>query len=108
MRYLWTVLLAVTLVAGATSKAELIKFSVSSYILPNKELSMSLDIVMPRSASTYTPIIYLTGLSGLLPSTFQEKLIDSVAEENFIWITVTMRIARSRNCKARTLTKSPT
>lgn len=50
---------------------ELIKFSISSYLLPNKNLEMQLDIVTPRTPNSYPPILYLTGLAGLTPSYFQ-------------------------------------
>jgi hypothetical protein len=58
---------------------ELIKFTVSSYIMPNKSLQMELDVVTPRSPNSYPAILYLTGLAGLTPSYFQQALIDSIA-----------------------------
>lgn len=59
---------------------QLVKFTISSYILPDKSLTMELDVVAPKAANHYTTIVYMTGLSGLLPSYFQSNLIDSVAE----------------------------
>lgn len=59
---------------------ELIKFSVGAYILPDKTLEMELDVIAPRSPNSYPAILYLTGLSGLLPSKFQASLLDSIAE----------------------------
>jgi predicted alpha/beta-fold hydrolase len=67
---------------------ELIKFSIGAYILPDKTLEMELDVVAPRSPNSYPAILYLTGLSGLLPSKFQASLLDSIAEEGFIVLTV--------------------
>jgi hypothetical protein len=42
--------------------AELAKFSVSSYILPDKKLEMQLDITVPRLPDTYPVILMVTGL----------------------------------------------
>lgn len=58
---------------------ELIKFTVSSYIMPNKNLQMEMDVVAPRTPNSYPAILYLTGLAGLTPSYFQQALIDSIA-----------------------------
>lgn len=85
---------------------ELIKFTVSSYILPDKKLSMELDVVTPRTPASYPTILYMTGLSGLLPSFFQSNLIDSVAEQGYIYMTVSPSPLRSPNWKAPTPTKS--
>lgn len=70
--------LAVAAAALAAPK-ELVKFSISSYILPDKQLSMELDFAVPRTPNYYPVILYLTGLSGALPSYFQSNLIDSIA-----------------------------
>jgi hypothetical protein len=56
------IFLATILMVDTVSSSELIKFKLSSYLLPNKEISMALDVVIPRSAGTYPVIIYLTGL----------------------------------------------
>jgi hypothetical protein len=83
------VLPLITLVVSVmTFPRELIKFSISSYILPDKTLSMELDVVAPRSPQKYPAILYVTGLSGLLPSYFQSTLIDGIAEEGFVFMTV--------------------
>jgi hypothetical protein len=58
---------------------ELIKFTISSYIIPNKNLQMEMDVVTPRTPNSYPAILYLTGLAGLTPSYFQQALIDSIA-----------------------------
>ena len=71
--------LAMLIITVATLPRELIKFSISSYILPDKTLSMELDVVAPRSPQKYPAILYMTGLSGLLPSYFQSTLIDGIA-----------------------------
>lgn len=76
------------IVTAMTLPHELIKFTISSYILPDKTLSMELDVVAPRSPQKYPAILYVTGLSGLLPSYFQSTLIDGVAEEGFVFMTV--------------------
>jgi hypothetical protein len=49
---------------------------------------MELDVVAPRSPQKYPAILYVTGLSGLLPSYFQSTLIDGIAEEGFVFMTV--------------------
>lgn len=67
------------IVTVVTLPHDLIKFSISSYILPDKTLSMELDVVAPRSPQKYPAILYMTGLAGLLPSYFQSTLIDGVA-----------------------------
>lgn len=64
---------------------------------------MELDIVAPRSAQHYPAILYMTGLAGLLPSYFQSTLIDAVAEQGYVFITVTSNTFRFLNCKAPTL-----
>jgi hypothetical protein len=61
---------------------------------------MELDVVAPRYAQSYPAILYLTGLSGLLPSMFQASLIDSIAEQGYVYITVFQaNNSRSQNCK---------
>ena len=62
--------LMVVLVATATPK-ELLKFTISSYVLPDKKLSMELDVVTPRTPGSYPPILFVTGIAGLTPSVFQ-------------------------------------
>jgi hypothetical protein len=74
--------------AAMASPKELVKFTISSYILPDKQLSMELDVTVPRSPASYPAILYLTGLSGVVPSLFQSNLIDSVAEQGYAWLTV--------------------
>ena len=81
-------LVAIALLGLAGASQELIKFSISSYIVPDKKLSMELDVVMPRRPNSYPVILFMTGLSGIAPSASQERLIESVAEEGFIWMTV--------------------
>jgi hypothetical protein len=88
------VILVLILATSAVSK-EIVKFTISSYILPNKELEMELDVVIPRTPSSYPVILYLTGMAGVLPSYFQSNLIDSVAEEGYAWLTVPLFSARS-------------
>lgn len=63
---------------------------------------MELDIVAPRSAQHYPAILYMTGLAGLLPSYFQSTLIDAVAEQGYVFITVTIIPRRFPSCKAPT------
>jgi hypothetical protein len=46
MRIIWILALV-----GAVLSQELIKFSLSSYILPDKKLEMELDVSAPRSPS---------------------------------------------------------
>ena len=82
-------LLIATLLSSAAAK-EIVKFTISSYILPNKQLEMELDVVVPRTPNSYPTVLYITGLSGLLPSYFQSDLIDSVAEQGYAWLTVTV------------------
>lgn len=81
-------ILAFIVIINAAPK-ELTKFTISSYILPDKQLSMELDVTVPRTPNNYPVILYLTGLSGVLPSFFQSNLIDSVAEQGYAWLTVT-------------------
>jgi hypothetical protein len=83
MRVLWIM----ALVAAVLSQ-ELIKFSLSSYILPDKKLEMELDVSAPRSPSEYSVILYMTGQSGLTPSFTQSVLIDSIAQAGNIFLTV--------------------
>ena len=64
------------------------KFTISSYILPDKKLQMELDVTTPKSPNEYPVIIYMTGLSGLTPSFTQSTLIDSLSETGIIHITV--------------------
>lgn len=73
-------LVALILPIASSSPRELIKFSIGAYILPDKTLEMELDVIAPRSPNSYPAILYLTGLSGLLPSKFQASLLDSIAE----------------------------
>ena len=65
----------ILIVTGTSAAKELVKFTLSSYILPNKELTMELDVVTPRTPGHYPVMLFLTGLSGLAPSIFQEHLI---------------------------------
>lgn len=90
------ILFVLLLVVAANSSAkELVKFTISSYILPDKQLSMELDVAVPRNPASYPVILYLTGLSGVLPSFFQSNLIDSVAEQGYAWLTVIILLSRS-------------
>ena len=108
MNYSKTLIFLVLLATiNTVSTKELLKFTISSYILPNKQLEMELDIVTPRVANNYPVMIFLTGLSGLAPSFFQEEVIESIAREGFVWITVFLKVFRSQGFKAQTLKKSP-
>ena len=73
------VFLIVLIVCVAAAPKELIKFTVSSYILPDKKLEMQLDVTAPRLPDNYPVILFVTGLSGVAPSFFQSNLIDSIA-----------------------------
>lgn len=84
---------------------ELVKFTLSSYILPDKSLSMELSVVTPRTPGEYPVILFMTGLEGVIPAVFQEKLIESVAEQGFIWMTVRNRSYRYQDCKVQILRK---
>ena len=95
----------ILIVTGTSAAKELVKFTLSSYILPNKELTMELDVVTPRTPGHYPVMLFLTGLSGLAPSIFQEHLIESVAEEGYVWMTVHDLQFRSQGCKAPILRK---
>ena len=85
--YKLTLVLLLICLASSISK-ELIKFTISSYLMPDKKLSMELDVVTPRTPGSYPPMLFVTGIEGLTPSVFQEKLIESVAEQGYIWMTV--------------------
>ena len=82
------ILLLLFVILTNSASKELIKFTISSYILPNKELEMQLDVTTPRTPGHYAPVLFVTGIAGLTPSMFQQKLIDSVAEQGYIWMTV--------------------
>lgn len=56
---------------ASTNSKEIVKFTLSSYILPDKSLKMELDVVTPRSPGPYPVIVYMTGLSGIAPAVFQ-------------------------------------
>ncbi len=73
---------------GIVLTQDIVKFSLSSYILPDKKLEMELDVSTPRSPSDYSVILYMTGMSGLTPSFTQSVLIDSIAQAGNIFITV--------------------
>jgi hypothetical protein len=73
---------------GIVLTQDIVKFSLSSYILPDKKLEMELDVSSPRSPSDYSVILYMTGMSGLTPSFTQSVLIDSIAQAGSIFITV--------------------
>lgn len=92
------ILLLITLALSAPY--ELIKFTISSYIMPNKNLQMEMDVVSPRTPNSYPPILYLTGLAGLTPSYFQQALIDSIAEKGFVFMTVLLCLFRFLKFKA--------
>jgi len=81
-------LLLTLLVAAFAAPKQLVKFSVSSYILPDKKLEMELDITVPRMPDTYPVILMVTGLEGLCPSYFQSNLIESIAEQGYAYISV--------------------
>lgn len=79
---------------GAVMCQDLIKFTLSSYILPDKKLEMELDVSSPRTPSEYSVILYMTGMSGLTPSFTQSVLIDSVAQSGNIFLTVYFLLGR--------------
>ena len=39
--------------------------------MPDKKLSMELDVVTPRTPGSYPPMLFVTGIEGLTPSVFQ-------------------------------------
>lgn len=92
MQLIWML----ALIAAASSQ-ELMKFTLSSYILPDKKLEMELDVSTPRSPSDYALILYMTGMSGLTPSFTQSVFIDSIAQAGNIFVTVCIRLSRSPN-----------
>ena len=94
-------LLFVTFLASLVTSTpkELTKFSISSYILPNKVLEMQLDVVVPRSPNTYPVILFITGLSGLTPDYFQADFINSIAEQGYAFMTVLIILFSCLSCK---------
>jgi len=71
MQTLKIIMVLLFLAISVSASKELVKFTLSSYILPNKDLSMELDVVTPRTPGHYPVMLFLTGLSGLAPSVFQ-------------------------------------
>ena len=69
------VLLVTILLLVTVTPRELVKFTLSSYILPDKSLSMELSVVTPRTPGSYPVMLFMTGLEGVIPSVFYEKLI---------------------------------
>lgn len=53
---------------------------------------MELDVVTPRTPNSYPAVLFLTGMAGLTPSVCQQKLIESVAERGYVWMTVNLTI----------------
>lgn len=56
-----TLVLLLICLASSISK-ELIKFTISSYLMPDKKLSMELDVVTPRTPGSYPPMLFVTGI----------------------------------------------
>ena len=65
------VILTIFIITVSSAPKELIEFSLSSYILPDKKLEMELNVITPRSSGEYPVILFMTGLAGLLPAVFQ-------------------------------------
>lgn len=63
----------------ASAPYQIVKFTLSSYILPDKSLKMEIDVRAPRTPGTYPTIVYMTGLEGLIPSAFYSNFINSIA-----------------------------
>ena len=74
--------------ARESPNLEITKFTISSYVLPNKTLEMELDIVAPKSPGSYPAILYVTGLEGIAPSFFQQLFIDQIASNGYVYMTV--------------------
>lgn len=87
--------LALILVLAVSAPKELVKFSLSSYIRPDKSLSMELDVSVPKAPGSYPTILFVTGLSGIAPAFMQSQLVDSVAEQGYAWMTVLISLPRS-------------
>jgi hypothetical protein len=49
---------------------------------------MELDVVSPKAPGYYPAIMFVSGLSSLIPSPFYSDLIDGVASSGFVWMTV--------------------
>lgn len=63
-------LVLLLLVFGTVSVSEVVKFTMSSYLMPDKTMYMELDIITPKSPNIYPPILFMTGVEGLIPNQF--------------------------------------
>ena len=52
--------LIITIVSSAPQ--QLVKFTLSSYLLPDKSLKMEIAVRAPKAPGNYTTLVYMTGL----------------------------------------------
>ena len=72
-------------------------WSVGNIIIPDSTVRFRLDIYSPTTPGSYPVLVFLTGLSGLIPATFYKTLATTVTEEGVIIIG----ISKIENFKAR-------
>ena len=83
---------SILLIAGfllqLACSVDITHFVLSSYLIPNKNLKMELDVTTPRTMGDYPVVLYLTGVEGLAPASYQAELINATAKEGVVWLTV--------------------
>jgi hypothetical protein len=83
-RVLFILLVAVPLSsAGGTDH-----WSVGNIIITDPTIHFKLDIYSPTTPGSYPVLVFLPGLAGLVPASYYDKMITTVAEQNTITIGI--------------------